>query len=174
MHNEVRKQRALQNGDVNAALHFFDYAARNDEKLFWRYEVAAGSRMCDIIWSDGRSQEDYEAFGDVLAFDATFGRNKYNLSIIVLSEVNHHNQTCVFAAVMVLCESQDSYKWVLRRFMECMRGKAPKAVITDGDPSMRLAIMHVFPDAHHKLCVWRLLRNATAHVSQPCFTQLFK
>ncbi|RYQ88857.1 hypothetical protein Ahy_B09g095806 isoform D [Arachis hypogaea] len=137
-------------------------------------QVAAGSRMCDIIWSDGRSQEDYEAFGDVLAFDATFGRNKYNLSIIVLSEVNHHNQTCVFAAVMVLCESQDSYKWVLRRFMECMRGKAPKAVITDGDPSMRLAIMHVFPDAHHKLCVWRLLRNATAHVSQPCFTQLFK
>ncbi|RYR62516.1 hypothetical protein Ahy_A04g020173 [Arachis hypogaea] len=52
--------------------------------------------------------------------------------------------------------------------------RAPKAVITDGDPSMRLAIMHVFPYAHHILCAWNLLRNATAHVSQPRFTQLFK
>ncbi|XP_025688919.1 protein FAR1-RELATED SEQUENCE 5 isoform X1 [Arachis hypogaea] len=105
MHNEVRKQHALQSGDVNAALRFFEHAARNDERLFWRYQVAAGCRMCDIIWSDGRSQEDYEAFGDVLAFDATYGRNKYNLPVIVLSSVNHHNQTCVFAAAMVSCES---------------------------------------------------------------------
>ncbi|XP_016195175.1 protein FAR-RED IMPAIRED RESPONSE 1-like [Arachis ipaensis] len=95
---------AMQNGDVNAALRFFKRAAKNDEKLFWRYEVAAGSRMCDIIWSDGWSQEDYEAFGGVLAFDATYGRNKYNLPVIVLSGVNHHNQTCVFAAAMVSCE----------------------------------------------------------------------
>ncbi|XP_052107881.1 protein FAR-RED IMPAIRED RESPONSE 1-like [Arachis duranensis] len=174
MHNEVRKQHDLKNGDVNAALYFFEPAARNDEKLFWRYEVAAGSRMCDIIRSDGRSQEDYEAFSDVLAFDATYGRNKYNIPVIVLFGVNHHNQTCVFVAAMVSCESQDSYKWVRRQFLECMRGKAPKAVITYGNPSMRLAIMHVFPDAHHRLCAWHLLRNATAHVSQPRFTQLFK
>ncbi|KAL4275594.1 hypothetical protein AHAS_Ahas20G0122800 [Arachis hypogaea] len=125
---------------------------RNDEKLFWRYEVADGSRMCDLIWSDGQSQEDYEAFGDVLTFDATYRRTKYNLLVIVLSRVNHHNQTCGFATAMVSCESQDSYKWVLRRFLECMRGKAPKAVITDEDPSMRLAIMHVFPDAYHRIC----------------------
>nr|XP_029152521.1 protein FAR1-RELATED SEQUENCE 8-like [Arachis hypogaea] len=149
---------------------FFERAAKNDEKLFWRYEVADESRMCDLIWSDGQNQEDYEAFGDVLAFDATYEMNKYNLPVIVLSGINHHNQTCVFATAMVSCESQDSYKWVLRRFLECMRRKAPKAVITDGNPSMRLAIMHVFPDAHHRLCVWHLLRNTTAHVSQPCFT----
>ncbi|KAL4328545.1 hypothetical protein AHAS_Ahas13G0210800 [Arachis hypogaea] len=34
MHKEVQKQRALQNGDINAALRFFEGAARNDEKLF--------------------------------------------------------------------------------------------------------------------------------------------
>ncbi|KAL4390341.1 hypothetical protein AHAS_Ahas03G0135400 [Arachis hypogaea] len=129
--SKIYQSFAMQNGDVNAALHFFEGAARNDEKLFWRYEVADGSRLCDIIWSDGQSQEDYEAFGDVLAFDATYGRNKYNLPVIVLSGVNHHNQTCMFAAAMV------SY-------------------------------------AHHSLCAWHLLRNATAHVSQPRFTQLFK
>ncbi|MED6215108.1 hypothetical protein PIB30_110122 [Stylosanthes scabra] len=43
--------------------------------------------MCDMLWSDGPSQEEYEAFGDVLAFDATYGRNRYNLSVIVLSGI---------------------------------------------------------------------------------------
>ncbi|XP_015947324.1 protein FAR-RED IMPAIRED RESPONSE 1-like [Arachis duranensis] len=110
MHNEVRKQRALQEGDVNATLRIFECVARDDKRLFWRYEVGDGDRMCDMIWSDGRSQEDYQVFGDVLAFNTTYGRNKYNLQVIVLFEVNHHNQTCVFATVMISCEVQESYK----------------------------------------------------------------
>ncbi|KAL4328563.1 protein FAR1-RELATED SEQUENCE 5-like [Arachis ipaensis] len=95
--------------------------------------------------------EDYGIFGDVLAFDATYGRNKYNLPVVVFSGVNHHNQTCVFGTAMVSCESQESYIWVLRQFLECMQGKAPQSVITDGDPAMRIAIQSVFPDAHHRL-----------------------
>ncbi|RYQ88750.1 hypothetical protein Ahy_B09g095759 isoform B [Arachis hypogaea] len=94
--------------------------------------------------------EDYAIFGDVLAFDATYGRNKYNLPVVVFSGVNHHNQTCVFGTAMVSCESQESYIWVLRQFLECMQGKAPQSVITDGDPAMRIAIRTVFPDAHHR------------------------
>ncbi|KAL4286283.1 hypothetical protein AHAS_Ahas19G0070700 [Arachis hypogaea] len=124
--------------------------------------------------SDGRCQEDYAIFGDVLAFDATYGRNKYNLPVVVFSGVNHHNQTCVFGTAMVSCESQESYIWVLRQFLECMQGKAPQSVITDGDPAMRIAIRTVFPDAHHRLCAWHLLRNSTANISDPRFTQMFR
>ncbi|XP_016192517.1 protein FAR1-RELATED SEQUENCE 5-like [Arachis ipaensis] len=92
-------------------------------------------QLCDLFWSDGASQEDYRIFGDVLAFDATYGRNKYNLPV-VFSGVNHHNQTCVFGAAMVSHESQESYNWVLERFLECMKGKTPNAIITNGDPAM--------------------------------------
>ncbi|KAL4275512.1 hypothetical protein AHAS_Ahas20G0114600 [Arachis hypogaea] len=42
---------------------------------------------------DMRNQFDYVVFGDVLAFDATYGRNKYNLHVVVFLGVNHHNQT---------------------------------------------------------------------------------
>ncbi|XP_052111698.1 protein FAR1-RELATED SEQUENCE 7-like [Arachis duranensis] len=68
----------------------------------------------------------------------------------------------------------ESYIWVLRQFMECMQGKAPQSVITDGDPAMRIAIQSVFPDAHHRLYAWHLLRNATANISDPRFTQMFR
>ncbi|XP_020963601.1 protein FAR1-RELATED SEQUENCE 5-like [Arachis ipaensis] len=174
MYNEIRKQRGLQGGDVTAAISYLEGLARIDGKIFWRYKLGSGQQLCNLFWSDGHCQEDYGIFGDVLAFDATYGRNKYNLPVVVFSGVNHHNQTCVFGTAMVSCESQESYIWVLRQFLECMQGKAPHSVITDGDPAMRIAIQSVFPDAHHRLCAWHLLRNATANISDPRFTQMFR
>ncbi|RYQ88660.1 hypothetical protein Ahy_B09g095726 isoform C [Arachis hypogaea] len=125
MYNEVRKQRGLQGGDVNASIRYLEGLARVDGKMFWRYKVGDGKHLCNLFWSNGRCQKDYLLFGDVLAFDATYGRNKYNLPVVVFSGVNHHNQTCVFATAMVSCESHESYIWVLEKFLECMQGKAP-------------------------------------------------
>ncbi|KAJ1396074.1 Zinc finger, SWIM-type [Sesbania bispinosa] len=41
----------------------------------------------------------------------------------------------------------------------------------DGDMAMRNAIRKVFPDAHHRLCAWHLLRNATTNVVIPSFLE---
>ncbi|RYQ91936.1 protein FAR1-RELATED SEQUENCE 5-like [Arachis hypogaea] len=49
MYNEVRRQRALQNGDVNAALRVLANASRVDDRMFWRYEVGVGNHMCDFF-----------------------------------------------------------------------------------------------------------------------------
>ncbi|RYR28306.1 hypothetical protein Ahy_B01g052421 isoform E [Arachis hypogaea] len=55
-----------------------------------------------------------------------------------------------------------------------MKGKQPKSVITDGDLAMKSAVSTVFPGAHHKLCSWHLLRNATARVGRPSFLRKFR
>ncbi|RYR78631.1 hypothetical protein Ahy_A01g003470 isoform D [Arachis hypogaea] len=174
MYNKVRWHRALQHGDVNVVLSALANAARVDDRMFWQYEVGIGNHMCDLFWSDERSQEDYKLFGDVLTFDATYGQSKYNLLVIVFFGVNHHNQTCVFGTTMVFYESQASYVWVLTKFLECMGGKSPTAIITDGDRSMCLAIQQVFPEAHHRLYAWHLIRNVTTNVCNPRFTFLFR
>ncbi|XP_057748571.1 protein FAR1-RELATED SEQUENCE 5-like [Arachis stenosperma] len=113
MYNEVRKQRGLQGGDVNATIRYLEGLARTDGRMFWRYKVGAGQHLCNLFWSDGCCHEYYSVFGDVLAFDAMYGRNKYNLPVVVFSGVNHHNQTCVFGTAMVSCESHESYIWIL-------------------------------------------------------------
>ncbi|RYR02194.1 hypothetical protein Ahy_B06g081014 [Arachis hypogaea] len=77
MYNEIRKQKGLQGGDVSAAIRYLEGLARMDGKMFWRYKLGAGQHLCNLFWSDGRCQEDYGIFGDVLAFDATYGRNKH-------------------------------------------------------------------------------------------------
>ncbi|KAL4300541.1 hypothetical protein AHAS_Ahas17G0211200 [Arachis hypogaea] len=55
-----------------------------------------------------------------------------------------------------------------------MKGNALKAFITDGDTSMRNAIRHVFPETHHRLCAWHLLRNAISNICDTRFTKLFR
>ncbi|XP_057756279.1 protein FAR1-RELATED SEQUENCE 12-like [Arachis stenosperma] len=92
MYNEVRRQKAMQNGDVNAALRVLEGAAQTDEKLYWSI-------------------------------------------------------TCMG----------------VKKFTGILGGKAPTAVITDGYRSMRVAIQEVLPNAHHRLCAWHLLKNATVN-----------
>ncbi|RYR48063.1 hypothetical protein Ahy_A07g034057 [Arachis hypogaea] len=51
---------------------------------------------------------------------------------------------------------------------------APVSVITDGDLSMKFTIEKEFPNAHHRLCAWHLIRNATSNIGKPHFTSMFK
>ncbi|KAL4364851.1 hypothetical protein AHAS_Ahas07G0047400 [Arachis hypogaea] len=92
----------------------------------------------------------------------------------VFSGVNHHNQTIVFAAVLVANEKEDTYVWLLQQLQTAMNGKAPMSIITDGNMQMKSAIKQVFPEAHHRLCAWHLLQNATSNIEKPNFTRMFK
>ena len=52
--------------------------------------------------------------------------------------------------------------------------KLPKAVVTDGDGSMREAIKEVFPSTRHRLCVWRLNKIVVDNVKNSGFLDGFK
>jgi hypothetical protein len=145
-----------------------------DPSLFWKHTVDKEGRLEHLFWCDGRSQIDYKLFGDVLAFDATYKKNRYLCPVVVFSGVNHHNQTIVFGIAIVANEIEDTYVWLLETFLEAMQGKMPIFVITDGDLAMRNAIRRVFSKAHHRLCAWHLARNATCNVKSTRFTTLFK
>ncbi|XP_027351325.1 protein FAR1-RELATED SEQUENCE 8-like [Abrus precatorius] len=148
----IERDRRGQDGDVKEAEKFLIRLRLKDLKLYWGHKVDCNGRLLHIFWCDGMSQIDYDIFGDVVAFDATYGRNKYKWPVVVFSGVNHHKQTCVFRCVVVSNEKEDTYVWVLQQFITAMKGKCPNCVITDGDISMRNAIRKVFPSAHHRLC----------------------
>ncbi|RYR20445.1 hypothetical protein Ahy_B03g065564 [Arachis hypogaea] len=42
------------------------------------------------------------------------------------------------------------------------------------DRQMKSVIEQVFPEAHHRLCAWHLLRNATRNIGKPKFTRMFR
>ncbi|QHO00100.1 Protein FAR1-RELATED SEQUENCE [Arachis hypogaea] len=174
MYNEIARRRRHVLGDARAALRYLKNQKSEDTNLYYEHIVDAKGVLRALFWCDGRSQLDYEVFGDVLAFDATYKKNKYLCPVVVFSGVNHHNQTVVFGSALVTDESKEVYVWLLQQLLAAMKGKAPVSVITDGAPSMRFAIETVFPNAHHRLCAWHLIRNATSNVGNPKFTSMFK
>ncbi|KAL3016462.1 hypothetical protein AAZX31_06G214500 [Glycine max] len=101
------------------------------------------SRLQRLFWSDTESQLLYQVFGDVLAFDATYKKNKYLCPVVTITE--------------------ETYVWLLEQLLVAMKGKAPCSIITDGDLAMRNVITRVMLGVSHRLCAWHLLRNALSH-----------
>ncbi|XP_025640608.1 protein FAR1-RELATED SEQUENCE 5-like [Arachis hypogaea] len=122
---------------------------------------------------DDLTSLDYDLFGDVLAFDTTYKKNRYRLLVVIFSGVNHHNQTVVFGVAIVSNEMKSTYVWLLKQLLIAMKGKTLTSVITDGHPSMAIAIQEVFSNAHHRLCAWHLMHNATSNIHKPQFTKMF-
>ncbi|KAJ1428168.1 Zinc finger, PMZ-type [Sesbania bispinosa] len=174
MYNQIVKQRSFRESDVKSALQYLRKIAEIDEALACRHTVDEKGRLQRLFWCDGHSQVDYKLFGDVLAFDATYQRNKYHYPLVVFSGINHHNQSIIFATTLVGDETEETYVWLLQQFLVVMKGKCPTAVITDGDVAMRNAIRRVFPNASHRLCAWHLIRNATSNVKNPKVVAEFK
>ena len=174
MYNEIAKRRRCLVGDAKSALRYLECEQAKDGVLYFNYEEYPDGMLRHLFWCDGRSQQDYELFGDVIAFDATYKKNKYECPLVVFSGVNHHNQTIVFASALVSDERDETYIWLLEQFLIAMKEKAPVSVITDGDRAMRKAICTVWPDTHHRLCAWHLIRNATSNIGNPRFTAKFK
>ncbi|KAJ1395595.1 MULE transposase domain [Sesbania bispinosa] len=131
-------------------------------------------RLQDLLWCDGASRVDYQCFRDVIAFDTTYKKNKYNKPLVIFCGYNHHGETCIFGCALVADEKTETYKWVLETFLEAMFGKEPSAVVTDGDAAMREAIRVVFPSAVHILCSWHIHQNACDNVKNSKFLEEFK
>ncbi|KAF1866623.1 hypothetical protein Lal_00018007 [Lupinus albus] len=102
---------------------------------------------------------DYSIFGDVHAFDATYGRNKYKFPFVIFFGVNHHKQITVFVASIVSNETEETYVWRLGNFLEAMNGNHPKCVIND---------------AHHRLCDCHICNNAGKNIKKNNFHKDFQ
>ncbi|XP_025702783.1 protein FAR1-RELATED SEQUENCE 5-like [Arachis hypogaea] len=155
MYNEIARQRRQIFGD----------AARVLKKL-------EAMRLKDHNYIS--SQLDYRLFRDVIAFDAMYKKNKYSCPLVIFSGVNHHNQTIIFAAALIVDETTYTYIWLLHQLMFAMKGKTPTSIITDGAMAIRNAVRDVFPEVRHRLCAWHLIRIATSNVGKPSFTSKFR
>ncbi|KAL6130824.1 hypothetical protein ACLB2K_069203 [Fragaria x ananassa] len=114
--------------------------AAKDPHFFCRFTADSEDRMVDMFWRDGHSFVDYQCYGDVLIFDSTYKTNVYNRPLVLFVGTNNHRGSIVFGAALLSDETVETYTWLLRKFLDSMNGKMPKAVITDGDEAMRTAI----------------------------------
>ncbi|XP_057734565.1 protein FAR1-RELATED SEQUENCE 5-like [Arachis stenosperma] len=167
------KRAKIIDGDANATVVYLEGKAGGDPMSMARYNLTKDNMLANMFWADGGSRVDYQNFRDVLAFDSTYKKNKYQRPLVIFSGVNNHKQTTIFGFGLVLDESVGSYKWLLENLLEVMCNKKPSVVVTDDCDSMKAAINSFFPEATHRLCAWHMEKNVTANVKEKRLRQCF-
>lgn len=58
---------------------------------------------------------------------------------------------------MLVNETEESYTWLLKTWLESLLGRAPSTIIKDDDKAMGKAIVEILPNTIHRLCMWNIL-----------------
>ncbi|GJT67911.1 FAR1-related sequence 5-like protein [Tanacetum coccineum] len=112
-----------------------------------RYHKTVNDELSRMFWADETMKCKYIAFGDVVSFDATYHTSN--------DETFH------------------SYTWLLTAFKQA-HGKEPLMAVTYQDAALRNAIEFVFPESHHRLCMWYITQKICGDVENDSeFKKLF-
>ncbi|XP_016200085.1 protein FAR1-RELATED SEQUENCE 5-like [Arachis ipaensis] len=167
------KRAKVVDGDMNVAIVYLEGKAAADPMSMARYNLTEEGMLGNMFWADGPSRVDFQHFGDVVAFDSTYKKNKYNRPLVIFLGSNNHKQTTIFGFGLVLDETISSYKWMLENLLEVMCGKLSSVIVTDGDESMIATVREVLPRATHRLYAWHLQKNVTSNTNEQMFCDFF-
>ncbi|KEH22405.1 hypothetical protein MTR_7g446510 [Medicago truncatula] len=81
----------IKDGDIYAALNYLNVKSSTDPHSFGVYFSTDDGRLKCPFWADGTSRSDYFCFGDVVAFNTMYKKNKYKYLLVILSGCNHHS-----------------------------------------------------------------------------------
>ena len=115
MWNRIDASHRAQIIDTNteAAIVYLSARVDYDAGVYFTYTLHEENRLQNLFWTNTVPQFDYEQFGDVLAFDATYKKNTYNKPLVTFVGVNHHKRTTVFGFAILIDETVESYVWLL-------------------------------------------------------------
>ncbi|KAK9749956.1 hypothetical protein RND81_02G161500 [Saponaria officinalis] len=150
-------------GDADAEMFI-----NNLEKLVHRkkgfqyaYHVDEGRNLCRVFWIDAHGKSAYLAFSDGLSFDPTYGTNIYCMVFTPFTGIDNHKKSVTFACALLSNEDEESFVWVLQKFMEAMGRKEQQLIITDQDPAIRNAVPVVFKTTRHRFCMWHIMNKVS-------------
>ncbi|XP_017248013.2 protein FAR1-RELATED SEQUENCE 5-like [Daucus carota subsp. sativus] len=118
-------------------------------EFFYKVDVDEENHVRAMLWVDPRSLNAYQNFGDVVVFDSTYRTNRYCMPFVPFTGVNHHYQSILFGFALIRDETEKSYLWVFKNWLEAIGNKAPQTIITDQDIAIGNAIAEVFPNTNH-------------------------
>ncbi|XP_050369067.1 protein FAR1-RELATED SEQUENCE 5-like [Argentina anserina] len=142
LYNKLDSYRRLNSelGDAEATMNWLRIKRLEDPNFFCRYIRDEDGRLAALFWRDHALFLDYQAFGDVLIIDSTYKTNIYGMPLVLLVSTNNHQASVVFGCALVRDEKEDTFHWLIERFVSSMENKVPITVVTDGDERLHAAL----------------------------------
>ncbi|KAK1379352.1 hypothetical protein POM88_026096 [Heracleum sosnowskyi] len=88
-----------------------DIQLTSDGAFKYEYEIDSSNRLTRLFWADGIGRQNYEVFGDVVSFDATYRTNRYNMVFVPLIGIDNHWKSVTFAGALLESESSENFTW---------------------------------------------------------------
>ncbi|XP_040243907.1 protein FAR-RED IMPAIRED RESPONSE 1-like [Aegilops tauschii subsp. strangulata] len=117
--------------DVLKTVNFFREMKAINREFFCDMQLDESDRVKNIFWANASCRGAYQDIGDCVAFDTTYKTNKYHMPLGVFVGTNNHLQTTFFGFALIRDEDADSFRWLFKTFLRCMRGKAPTCILID-------------------------------------------
>ncbi|CAL8101117.1 unnamed protein product [Prunus armeniaca] len=170
-YNHLRnvRHRQLDGGDAQSVLTYFRKKQAENPQFFYAIQCDENGRASNFFWVDARSRLAYHYFGDVVTFDTTYRTNKYDMPFAPFTGVNHHLQSIQFGCALLQDETEVTFLWLFETWLEAMGGRHPVSIITDQDLAMKGAIAKIFPNTHHRLCLWHIKKKFAEKLSHVYF-----
>nr|GFB37553.1 hypothetical protein [Tanacetum cinerariifolium] len=119
--------------DAQMLIHKMENRKKHVSDFSFDYFVES-AELSAIFWADEFSKYNYREFGDVVLFDATFKKNKYNMVFVPFTVIDNHKKCVTVAAV------------------------------TNQDGAMKNAIEAEFAGSKHRLCMWHITQKLPAKI----------
>lgn len=152
--------RETSSNDMMQALEFFRRQQEKDPNFFYEIDLDENRKVRNLFWTDGRSRDWYEKYGDCVSFDTTFMTNRYNLPFSPFVGISGHGNTIIFGCAFLHDETTETFVWLFNTFLKAMSGKHPCTIITDQDGAMKSAIAQVFKQTTHRNCFFHIIKKA--------------
>ncbi|KAJ9542468.1 hypothetical protein OSB04_028974 [Centaurea solstitialis] len=139
----------------------------NNRKLYipnFSFEYNSdGGLLKYAFWADDTAKHNFQEFGDIVSFDATYRTNKYCMVYVPFTGIDNHKNCVTLGAGILDSEDGNAFKWLLEAFLKSF-GKQPKLVVTDQCPAIKQAVREIFKESRHRFCMWHISEKLPAKV----------
>ncbi|KAG6572224.1 putative protein FAR1-RELATED SEQUENCE 10, partial [Cucurbita argyrosperma subsp. sororia] len=154
--NEKRENELLELLEICKAM------AKRDTEFVFDYTRDENGKVENLSWAYGDPIHAYSVFGDVVSFDTSYRSLTYGLLLGVWFGMSNHGKAIIFGCVLLQEENSHSFSWALQKFVQFMRGKHPRTILTDIDSGLRDAISRELPNTKHVVCIWHILSKLSS------------
>ncbi|PIN11928.1 hypothetical protein CDL12_15471 [Handroanthus impetiginosus] len=158
------RTRNMKEGDAAHLMYYFHRQHFVNPSFFYSVQLDIDDKVSNIFWADDNMIMEYGHFGDVVCLDTSCTRNTSSRPFVQFVGLNNHRQVVIFGAAFLYDESVNSFKWLVRTFVEGMSGKKPKFILSDQDATVVQAIHAVLPETSHCICAWQMYLIALKHL----------
>ncbi|XP_011101183.1 protein FAR1-RELATED SEQUENCE 5 [Sesamum indicum] len=158
------RTRDMKEGDAARLMYYFQRQHFENPSFFYSVQLDIDDKVSNIFWADDNMIVEYGHFGDVVCLDTSCARNANSRPFVQFVGLNNHRQAVTFGAAFLYDDSVNSFKWLVRTFVEAMSGKKPKFILSDQDATVVQAIHAVLPETSHCICAWQMYLIALKHL----------